>query len=115
MTKSNGPQQPTPIFKWIESKEIPPEIYANYVHVSWTLFDVRFQLGQLIPVGEDLQDGFRVEKRGAVSIAWPEAKALRDMLADVVAKFENVNGEIKPLKLPPGGPIEAKEAKEAKE
>lgn len=87
-------------FQWIDPKEPVPEIYTNYVHVSWSLFDVRFQLGQLVPVGAELNEGFRIEKRGAVTIAWPEAKSLRDMLIDLVSRYEQANGEIKPLKLP---------------
>lgn len=88
-------------FQWIDPKEPVPEIYTNYVHVSWSLFDVRFQLGQLVPVGAELNEGFRIEKRGAVTIAWPEAKSLRDMLIDLVSRYEQANGEIRPLKLPP--------------
>jgi Protein of unknown function (DUF3467) len=86
-------------FNW---RPIPgtPQIYTNYVTVSWTLFDVRFVFGQLIPA-EPGKKNFIVEERGAVTFAWPEAKALRDMLANLVAKYEEANGEIKPLKLPP--------------
>ncbi|MGB6670311.1 MAG: DUF3467 domain-containing protein [Candidatus Acidiferrum sp.] len=87
-------------FQWIQPKETTPEIYCNLFHPSWTLFDVRLQLGQLIPIGPDPSSGFGVEQRGAVTLAWPEAKALRDALADLVARSERVNGEIKPLKLP---------------
>jgi hypothetical protein len=88
-------------FTWIEGKEHAPEIYTNYVYISWSLFDVRFQLGQLVPAGEELNQGFRVEKRGAVTVAWAEAKSLRDMLIDVVKRYEEVNGEIKKVQLPP--------------
>ncbi len=88
-------------FEWLEGVEPTPEIYSNYVHTSWTLFDVRFALGQLVPLGKELNEGFRVEKRGAVTIAWPHAKALRDTLAAIVESYEKENGEIKPIKLPP--------------
>jgi hypothetical protein len=88
-------------FQWVKPEEGAPEIYCNYVNVTWTLFDVRFLLGQLIPSGVDLNAGFVVEQRGAVTFAWAEAKVLRDMLADLVARYESVNGEIKPIKLPP--------------
>jgi uncharacterized protein DUF3467 len=101
-------EEPQVAFKWIEGKEPAPEIYANYVHVSWSLFDVRFQLGQLVPTGEDLRDGFRIEKRGAVTVAWPEVKNLRDSLTDLVDRFERANGEIKTLKLPPSGTLPSK-------
>jgi len=92
--------------EWVESKEGTPEIYGNFINTSWTLFDVRLQVGQLIPKKEsDLAAGFVVEKRGAITIAWPEAKALLIMLADLVGRYEKVNGEIKPLILPPSAPI----------
>ncbi len=92
---------------WVESKEGAPEIYGNSFNTTWTLFDVRFQVGQLIPKKEaDISAGFLIEKRGAVTIAWPQVKALRDTIIDLVARYEKVNGEIKPLVLPPGGPPE---------
>jgi uncharacterized protein DUF3467 len=97
-------QPEKPKFVWVKPEEATPEIYTNYVHVSWTLFDVRFQLGQLIPTGTDLTAEFVVEQRGAVTVAWAEAKVLRDMLADMVDRYEKVNGEIKSLKLPPNTP-----------
>jgi hypothetical protein len=89
-------------FQWSKPKEAAPEIYGNYVHVSWTLFDVRFLIGQLIPTGVDLSSGFVAEERAAVTVAWPEAKVLRDMLTEIVDRYEKINGEIKQLKLPPG-------------
>ena len=68
----------TPKFIWVKPKESTPEIYGNYVHVSWTLFDVRFQLGRLVPSGANPNDGgFVVEQTGAVTVAWPEAKIPR--------------------------------------
>ena len=88
-------------FLWAKPKEAIPEIYCNYVHVSWTLFDVRFLVGQLIPTGTDLSSGFVAEERAAVTMAWPEAKVLRDMLTEMVDRYEKTNGEIKQLKLPP--------------
>jgi hypothetical protein len=93
-------QPEKPKFVWVKPEEATPEIYANYVHVSWSLFDVRLQLGQLIPTGTDLTSEFVVEQRGAVTVAWAEAKVLRDMLVNMVERYEKTNGEIKPLKLP---------------
>lgn len=101
-------QQPEVQFKW-RAKEAAPEIYANYLNVSWTLFDVRFVLGQLVP-SEPAAKEFVVEQRGSVTFAWPEAKILRDMLINIVARYEEANGEIKPLKLasaaPPENPVD---------
>ena len=59
----------TPKFKWAEAKEPKPEIYTNFVHVAWTLFDVRFQLGALVPTEPGISNEFVVEPRGAVTIA----------------------------------------------
>lgn len=100
------PKQPeSRVDEWVESKEGNPEIYGNYFHTSWTLFDVRFQIGQLIPRSEsNLTAGFVVEKRGAVTITWPQVKNLLLTLADLVDRYEKANGEMKPLVLPPSGP-----------
>jgi hypothetical protein len=86
-------------FAW-RSKEGTPQIYTNYVSVSWTLFDLRFVLGQLVPEKPG-NKVFVAEERGSVTFAWPEAKALRDMLVGLVQEYEKANGEIKPLNLPP--------------
>jgi len=95
----------TPKFKWAEAKEPKPEIYTNFVHVAWTLFDVRFQLGALVPTEPGISNEFVVEPRGAVTIAWPEAKNLRDILVGLVESYEKTNGEIKPIKLTPAPQI----------
>jgi hypothetical protein len=95
-------------FPWVKPKDGAPEIYCNYLHAGWTLFDVRLVMGQLVPLSDDLDSQFVAEQRAAVTMAWPEAKVLRDMLSDLVARFEEVNGEIKPLKLPSNAPRETK-------
>jgi len=89
------------IFKWIKSDKPVPEIYTNFAHVSWTLFDVRVSLGELVPVAPGQSTEFVVQERGAVTFAWPEAKILRDTLTALVESYEKTNGEIKPLKIPP--------------
>lgn len=91
----------TKTFKWLKSKESAPEIYTNFVHASWSLFDVRVVLGQLVPAATGENTEFVVEEKGSVIFAWPEAKVLRDMLHALVESYEQTNGEIKPLKIAP--------------
>lgn len=92
------------LFKWIPARDGTfHEIYSNFMHASWTLFDVRVRLGQLITipqVSDDPKD-LVVEERGAVTISWPQAKYIAGILAQLVESYEKTNGEIKPLKLPP--------------
>jgi hypothetical protein len=97
---TNEHKQPVK-FVWSKPKEPKPQIYTNYVHLSWSLFDVRFLLGQLVPSDPGLNTSFVVEEQGSVVLAWPEAKLLRDMLIGLVDSYEKTNGEIKPLQLPP--------------
>lgn len=93
-------QSKKPEYKWVPRKDGTfHDIYANIVNASWTLFDVRIRLGQLIPVA-DYGPGFVVEERGTLTLAWPEAKILRDALTGLVNAYEEANGEIKQLKLP---------------
>lgn len=90
--------------RWIPSKSgSAPEIYTNYVHASWTLFDVRVRLGHLVSGDPSDETGkeFVAEELGAVTFSWAQAKVIRDMLTRLVASYEETNGEIKPLKLPP--------------
>ena len=94
------PESEPVIYKWVKSKDDTPEIYCNFLQASWTLFDVRFVLGQLVP-SDPVSREFVVDERGTVTVAWPQVKILRDVLANLVAKYEQANGEIKQLKLPP--------------
>lgn len=93
-----------PVFKWAVPKEPKPEIYTNFVHTSWTLYDVRFQLGLLVPAEAGASLDFIVEQQGAVTLGWPQVKNLRDLVIGLVESYEKTNGEIKPLKLTPAPP-----------
>jgi hypothetical protein len=100
-TKHPGPQ----VFEWVEAEYDAPEIYGNFTNCSWTLVDVRIQIGQLIPKKPgNLSAGFAVQERGFVTLAWHQAKVLRDILESVVASYEQVNGEIKMPNLAPTPP-----------
>jgi hypothetical protein len=85
-------------FEWTDSSGSIPEIYTNYVHLSWTLDDVRILFGILKPKGGGNKE-FSSEARGAVTMSWRQAKALSEMLANVVNKYEEKNGAISPAKL----------------
>jgi hypothetical protein len=90
--------------KWVPSKNGSiPEIYTNYTHASWTLFDVRVRFGHLVSAdpSNETSTEFVAEELGAVTFSWPQAKFMRDTLNKLVASYEETNGEIKPLKLPP--------------
>ena len=101
--ESKQPEQQT--FEWAESEYDVPEIYGNFLNCSWTLVDVRLQIGQLIPKKPgDTSAGFIVEERGFVTMAWHQAKVLRDIVTSLVASYEQVNGEIKTPKLAPPPP-----------
>jgi hypothetical protein len=98
------PEEQKPHLKWAPSRSgATPELYTNYTHMSWTLFDVRVRLGHLVGADPTLEVStqFVVEELGAVTFSWPQAKFIRDQLTRLVASYEETNGEIKPLKLPP--------------
>lgn len=75
------------------------QVYANYVDVSWTVYDVqiRYSHNQRLP---DEPPTNRLEHRATVTLAWPEAKALVGILQDVLDRYEGLNGEILVPKLP---------------
>jgi Protein of unknown function (DUF3467) len=80
------------------------DIYSNHILVNWGIYDLRIRFGQLIPIsGESEGDGPTqrvVEERAAVTLAWTEVLMLRNLLSDVLARYEKVNGELKLPKLP---------------
>ena len=79
--------------------------YANVVNMNWTLTDVRIRFAELIQVPDEdrpnweNQHGILLE-RAAVTIPWYQARVLRDMLDGVIKNYEEINGELKPPKLP---------------
>jgi hypothetical protein len=89
---------------WILPRDgVSRNIYANVIQPSWTLFDVRVRLGQLIPAS-DYGSDFVIEEQGTVTISWHQAKNLRDGLTDLIAEYEKTNGELKQPRLTPAPP-----------
>jgi hypothetical protein len=84
------------------------EGYSNVVNMNWTLYDVRLRFGELIQVPDDdrptweNQHGIVLE-RAAVTIPWHQAKFLRNMLDGLIRNYEELNGELKDIKLPAAG------------
>jgi len=81
------------------------ETYANVVNMNWTPHDVRLRFAELIQVANEdrpnwvNQHGVIME-RAAVTLPWHQAKILRDLLDGVIKSYEEINGELKPIKLP---------------
>lgn len=99
MVEDKKPTEAFHDYKWVRSKENVPEIYGNMVNPSWTLVDVRFRIGQLVPVGTGNSE-FVSQEQAAITVAWPYVKVLRNILTELVDSYERANGEIKPIILP---------------
>ncbi|MGC1647237.1 MAG: DUF3467 domain-containing protein [Candidatus Sulfotelmatobacter sp.] len=86
-----------------ESKDGIREIYTNFVEIAWGLHDVRLRISRVLPVGNGYNQATPlrsvVEEHTAVTMAWAQAKLLRDALTDAIERYELVNGEIKWPKL----------------
>jgi uncharacterized protein DUF3467 len=89
------------------------EAYANVVNMNWTLYDVRIRFSELIQVPDEdrptweNQHGILLE-RVAVTLPWHQAKYLRDVLDGVIRNYEEINGELKPVKLAAPAPVRPK-------
>ena len=87
------------LLPWVKSPAGIIEIYANMMHVTWTLDDLRVRIGQVIDSPETPNPGvgFKgvTQERAAVTFSWRNAKLLRDQLSQVIDLYEKVNGEIK--------------------
>jgi len=90
-----GPPEPKPC-KTIPAEDGVFENYGNQVNLAWTLFDVTLRFGQIVPAPGDMPPWANMEV-AAITIPWGQAKALRDMLNDLVLRCEKANGEIKPI------------------
>ncbi len=101
-------------FPFVKPDEGIFQIYSNYIDVAWTLFDVTIRFAQIVPLPmEGDKARFEAEENARVTLAWPEAKILATIMADLVSRYERVNGEIKPVKLPPS-PTDDKRAEHRK-
>jgi hypothetical protein len=101
-----------PDFEWIAPEDGVYEAYSNIVHVNWSPFDVRIRFGQLIadPRTSPQKAKWVVDERAAITMAWNEAKYLRDLLHGIVKDYEAKNAKlVTPILPTPAGPEEPKE------
>lgn len=105
--KNSKPQpQPKPVIPPVTIIEPPGGtvyVYANIVQLTWSLVDLKIRFGELTKV--DPNGHNTVTERAVATMAWAEAKMLRNFLQNVIADYEKLNGEVKitpELKLPPG-------------
>jgi len=90
---------------WVTPEGGVFEVYANVFVPQWTLSDVRIRLGQFLAKGKPFgPKGFVIVENAALTITWRDAKNLRDVLIKVIENYEKVNGELKPIILPPAIP-----------
>jgi hypothetical protein len=88
-----------PQLPWIKSPSGVFEMYANSIHLTWSVDDVRIRLAQVVdnPATPDPGATFRgaIQERGAVTFSWRMAKILQGELARAIEHFEKTNGPIK--------------------
>jgi hypothetical protein len=79
------------------------QTYSNHLVTSWTAHDIRLRFSEMYRLPEPKPDSekvLRIEERACVTLAWSQAKALRDALTTIIERFEKVNGEIKQPTVP---------------
>ena len=103
MEPEQSPANETTAFELREHKDGVCEIYTNFIDICWGSHDVRLRLARIVPTdggyGSPQPLRIVVEQTAAVTMAWGEAKLLRDMLVDAVERYELANGELKWPKL----------------
>lgn len=93
-----------PKLRFVTSPDGVAEIYANFIDASWTQYDVRIRLAQVISQSD--QPGsteFVAEERAAITMSWPNLKLVNLILAELVKQFEATNGEIPKPRMPGSG------------
>src|SRR5580700_10291643 len=100
MTEDKQPTTENRKFPFVKPDEGIFQVYSNYIDAAWTLFDVTIRFAQIVPLPvSGSEPNFEAEENARVTLAWPEVKILANMMTDLVKRFEEANGEIKPLKL----------------
>ena len=100
--ESTTPKPEISPFTWITPDEGICDVYSNFLHINWTLFDIRIRFGQIVAHPEQQPEAavWAINEWAAVTMPWGQAKALRDMLVDAVSKYEAANGELAVPNLP---------------
>src|SRR5579863_7428338 len=101
-TNSDSTVGNVPSIEWIPSAHGVSEIYTNFIHINWTLFDLRLRLGQVVadPRQSTPIASWAIIERAAVTIPWGQAKYLRDQLNECLERYEKVNGPLTVPQLP---------------
>lgn len=81
-------------------KETIPNVYANHLDANWTASDITIRFGQTIPLYTSGEQRWGTGQRVAVTLPWAKVKNLRDILVELVKRYEDVNGEIKEGQVP---------------
>ncbi len=114
MASDQEPKPDAKKFPFVKPDEGIFQIYSNYIDAAWTLFAVTIRFAQIVPLPmEGDAARFEAEENARVTLAWPEAKILGNMITDLVSRYERVNGEITPVKLAPS-PTDDKKAEQRK-
>jgi hypothetical protein len=87
--------------KWVR-REDSAEVYSNQYFLDWSITDVRVRFGQMVPNPDTGTVSYVIEEHAAITLPWPQVKALRDSLNDAVTRYEKANGpmDLPNLKLP---------------
>ena len=92
-------QRGVPITGLLESEPLD-SIYANTTDLQWTLTDVTVRFGEVVQRVVANASEAKIREKAVVTIPWWQAKLLRDMLSDLISRYENLNGELKRANLP---------------
>jgi hypothetical protein len=80
---------------WVQPAKGVLETYSNFINASWAPDDVRLRFGTLLPDPNGIGVNWTIEERVAVTLSWARAKDLRDLLVELIAKYEAKNGEVR--------------------
>jgi hypothetical protein len=91
--------------------------YSNMVNLDWTTSDLRLRFAELMQVPSDedrtwVGQHLVILEKALVTIPWHQAKILCNLLAGVIRSYEDLNGELKPIRVP-AGPVPESAATES--
>jgi hypothetical protein len=89
-------EQPIKTWKYSEPPDGAEEYYANHLQMFWTSVDVTLVFGELLQSAENVDKNIlEIENRAKVTVSWPVAKLVMKNLSDLIARYEEKNGELK--------------------
>lgn len=89
-------EQSMPPIEMQETEKGVFSCYSNNINLSWTAFDVKMHFGEFYDDIREMpiKSNIKITKQAVITLTWSQAKQIADLMAHVIARYEETNGKI---------------------